>query len=257
MKINKIYAVHFSPATTSKKIVLQISKKIGENNTEIDFLKNPLESEISLDVEDVLVVVMPVFSGRIPALCVPMLKNLKGNKTPVIVSVAYGNREYEDALLELSDILKEQGFLIIAAAAFIGEHSIFKQVAHNRPDEKDLHKINEFAELCAAKLNTFTGNTEELCISGNNPYRLTSNIPLKPKGDSKCISCGICVKICPTDAIDVNTPRKTDKKKCITCTACITACPEKARYLGGILYKFVGRKFTKKNSTRKEPEWFL
>jgi len=257
MKINKIHSVYFSPATRSKKIALEISKNICENNTEIDLIKTPLKSELCLSAEDILIVVMPVFSGRIPALCVPMLKHLKGNKTPVIAVVVYGNREYEDALLELSDILTEQGFLVIASAAFIGEHSIFRQVAHSRPDEKDLHKISEFAALCTSKLNVFSGKTEALSIHGNTPYKSVSRIPLKPKTNSKCINCGICANVCPTDAIDAKTPKKTDKEKCITCTACITACPQNARHLGGIIYKIAAKKFAKANSMRKEPEWFI
>lgn len=40
----------------------------------------------------------------------------------MLVSV-YGNRAYEDALLEMFDIAKDSRFILITASAFIGEHS--------------------------------------------------------------------------------------------------------------------------------------
>ncbi len=61
----------------------------------------------------------------------------KGNQTPAIAVVTYGNRDYEDALLELQTILEQNGFVVIGAAALIAEHSIVHSVGHDRPDEAD------------------------------------------------------------------------------------------------------------------------
>lgn len=60
--------------------------------------------------------------------------------------VVYGNRDYEDALLELHDILSENGFVVVAAGAFVARHSIFPDVAAGRPDRDDLDRMAEFAE---------------------------------------------------------------------------------------------------------------
>ena len=65
----------------------------------------------------------PVYAGRLPIEAVRRLRRIKAGEAPAVVVVVYGNRAYEDALLELQDLAGEQGFRPIAAGAFIGEHS--------------------------------------------------------------------------------------------------------------------------------------
>ena len=47
----------------------------------------------------------------------------------------------------------------------------------------------------------------------------------------KCTHCGVCVSICPTDALTVDCKTQKIKfcgDKCIACLLCIPACPFKA-----------------------------
>lgn len=51
--------------------------------------------------------------------------------------------------------------------------------------------------------------------------------------DDNCVSCGLCEKICPEEAIVIeNGKPKWTKKKCQHCTACINRCPAKAIQYG-------------------------
>lgn len=44
--------------------------------------------------------------------------------------------------------------------------------------------------------------------------------------EETCISCGICIKRCPMDALSLNTGEITlDKDRCIGCGLCVTKCP--------------------------------
>jgi len=51
------------------------------------------------------------------------------------------------------------------------------------------------------------------------------------RDDKKCVSCGLCVTICPVSAFEVitNTREVVFKQdKCIACQACVLICPYKA-----------------------------
>lgn len=253
----KTYCGYFSAAGSTKKIAEYAAGRISSKINLIDFIKNPPENKQQFKSDDVLVIAMPVFSGRLPKVCPAMIKQLQGDHTPAICLVAFGNRDYDDALLELNDLLIEQNFVPIAAAAFIGEHSIFPEVAKDRPDKKDFKKLQQFMDVVNHKLKTFDGSSKDLQIKGSRPYKKYGNIPLKPSGDKKCNNCNKCVKICPTHSIEASNPRKTNNTTCISCTACIAVCPTGARNFDKIAYPIAAKGFAAKNKTYQEPTWFI
>ncbi|MBP6963152.1 MAG: NADH-quinone oxidoreductase subunit I [Armatimonadetes bacterium] len=71
-------------------------------------------------------------------------------------------------------------------------------------------------------------------------YRGLITLPVDPKtGEDKCIGCQACVKVCPTQVIDVPTHQGEDKKRvvdgwtakigqCMFCQLCVEACPTQA-----------------------------
>lgn len=82
--------------------------------------------------DDLVLFGVPVYGGRIPSPAVQTLRRMQGSRTPAVLVAAYGNREYDDALLELADIAAANGFIPFAAAALIAEHSIMHSVAAGR-----------------------------------------------------------------------------------------------------------------------------
>jgi len=58
--------------------------------------------------------------GRVPALLMEWLQTIKAQKTPVVCVVVYGNKVYDDALLELKNIMTKCGCKPVACAAYIG-----------------------------------------------------------------------------------------------------------------------------------------
>lgn len=48
--------------------------------------------------------------------------------------------------------------------------------------------------------------------------------------DENCIHCGLCISICPTEAISFNSEKKIgiSKEKCIHCGSCLKVCPVSA-----------------------------
>ena len=74
-----------------------------------------------MSASDLLLIGVPVYMGRVPALIHEWLVSLRLHQTPTVCVVVYGNRVYEDALLELTDIVRGCGGIPIAGGAFIGE----------------------------------------------------------------------------------------------------------------------------------------
>ncbi|MGL4805329.1 MAG: EFR1 family ferrodoxin [Bacteroidales bacterium] len=257
MQITKINALYFSATNTTKKIVKEIIKPFECPKVEYDLIKEPVRKEIEMSSDELLVIGMPVYSGRIPYPAIESIKNFKGNQTPVVISCIYGNRHYDDALVEIQDLVEESGFKIVSAAAFIAQHSIMPDVASNRPDQSDLYKIQNFSVQSArilSQLETVT-DIQKIKIKGNRPYKVAGKIPVQPQLiSSLCNQCNTCISQCPVDAISAT--HNTDKTKCISCGRCIYICPKKARKYKGVLYKIAKWKFTKDNKKRKEPEIF-
>lgn len=252
-----IHLIYFSPALSTRKIMRSIGKVISKSIKEYDITQG-LTQPLTFNADDLVIFGIPVYSGRVPALATQYLQKIKGLSTPTVLVAVYGNREYEDALLELKNITLHNGFTPIAAGAFIARHSIFPNVAINRPDEQDNQKIADFSQRCIMAYQSHKDMSKELQVKGNYPYREPSKIPLVPKGDSKCDNCGTCVKMCPVNAIQVNNPKKTDKNLCISCARCITVCPQNSRKFRGLIYKIARSKFESNYiAIRKEPEFFF
>ncbi len=255
--MKSVNLVYFSASGTTKSVISTLYESLGyDEKVEYDLLRQPPKQVVSIAADDPAVFAVPVYAGRIPALCADMLKQFKGTNTPAVAIVVYGNRDYNDALLELTDILKANGFVIVAAAALVAQHSIFPIVAEGRPDKKDKEIIRAFGAKCNKAFSELT-EKESITVKGNAPYCKATEIPIKPSGSSKCNACGTCVKVCPTHAIAAENPRKTDKSRCISCTACIAVCPKNARKFRGPLYAIAGKSFSKKNMARKEPDVFI
>lgn len=225
--------LYFSATGTTAKIVKEIAKGIGEPVKEYDLtLPANRERKLSFDSDNLVIVGVPVYSGRVPGILADYLSGIKGNNTRAVFIVVYGNRDYDDALLELKDIMEKNGFIGVAAGAFIGEHSYTSKVAAGRPDEDDLQTAIKFGRDIKAKLNTKNHDlsTTKLIVKGKFPYKeIKSAPPIAPETDDICINCGACAENCPTQAIDYSNFKDIDAAKCVKCCSCIKKCPVSAK----------------------------
>lgn len=259
MKINKLHLVYFSATGTTYKVLKYISEGFCVDDVEYHNVNKGVEGALVFDGTDVVVFGMPVYAGRIPAVAAEYLEKIRGNRTPAVVVCVYGNRHYDDALLELRDIVTDGGFKVVAAGAFVARHSIFPFLAHNRPDASDRRQAAEFGVNAAAiidRMNRDVDSFADVEVSGKRPYKPRKVIPLYPSGNRKCDRCGICVVNCPVGAINESTPRKTSKDICISCGRCIYVCPRDARSFGGLKYHIVARRFKKRFTAPRDNEFF-
>jgi ferredoxin len=220
--------IHFSPTHGGKKIARAVAEGFGSKSREQDLCLRD-QMYLALSPSDVAVVAMPVYGGRIPALAVQRFKAIKASGPPGLPVVIYGNREYDDALLELNDLCEVQGFRVIASAAFTGEHSFNTLVAAGRPDHDDLMQAFDLGKQLKKKVES--GNLQAVTVKGNRPYKEFGGTKFYPVGGDLCIECGLCAQWCPTGAIPRDSCRETDGDLCIACMRCVKDCPRQAREL--------------------------
>lgn len=254
-----LYNIFFSAKGTTEICAACIGRGLNMEMKPCNWFDMPCNEPLEISSDDVLLFSMPVYGGFIPQVCAHMAKNLKGDYTPAVIAAVYGNRHYDDALLQMKDILTEQGFVVIAAGAFLAEHSVFPSVASGRPDARNKAAMEDFAAKCCSLLKKKDiKEYGEIMLHGTPGYDGFSyeGVPFKPCGDEKCIGCGACVKICPQKAICAENPCQTDEERCIACGACIKACPTGARNYHSELYEQVRADFEKLCAEYRTPETF-
>ncbi len=199
----------FSPTGGTEKVARIISKQWSESTTKID-LSDPKTdfSECAINKEDRVLIAMPSFGGRAPAVAIERLKKISGNGAKCTLVCVYGNRAYEDTLVEMEDAATECGFQVVAAVAAVAQHSIIPQYAANRPDASDVKQLEQFAQQIADKTEAAAS------VPGNRPYKKAGGAGLVPKPSKGCVKCGVCVKNCPVQAIDPVKFTADSKKAC-------------------------------------------
>ncbi len=255
--MNNLYAVFFSATETTARCVRAICRGYAAiPKSEIN-LANDFDVPFpDFNENDVVVVAAPVYGGRLPVQAADSLKRLKGNGATAIAAVVFGNRDYDDALLELTDLLDDRNFRIVGAGAFIGQHSIFPKVGTARPDAEDEQQLLSFGQECRQAVDRHVDAYPSLQIKGKRPYKQYAGVALHPSAKAAdCVKCDKCVANCPTGAISADRPYATNPEVCISCGRCIGVCSTGARRYGGAKYRIIGKIFETCFSKRKEPEW--
>jgi ferredoxin len=275
MKLDKVWAVYFSPTGTTKKTVEHIAKviaeKLGTDYGTWDFTLPAARKEtLQFGARDLVVFGTPVYAGRVQNVLLKYLETIRGNGAYGVPVVLYGNRDYDDALIELRDILEKGGLHTIAAAAFVGEHSFSYILAKDRPDEADLEEARIFAGKVAEKVKAAAGTeiAEQIQVKGvPDPYRGyyqprdRAGTPVdirkvKPLTNDACNNCMICADVCPMGSISREDVREYTGI-CIKCGACIKKCPKQAKYYEDEGFLYHQHELEEGLKRRAKPEWYV
>ena len=265
MLLEKVNLVYFSPTGSTKSLSEAIAKGIGSKYSIIN-LTRPESINVTYEfaTTDLTIIAVPVYSGRVPKTAVERIGRLKGNNTPAVLVTVYGNRDIDDAMLELKDHTTLLGFKAIAGASFIGEHSFNTPefyVAVGRPDKNDIEKAYSFGIKVRKRFEEIKNEIPDLQVPGKQPYRaynlLITDILKIDTNMLTCTLCGACAQVCPTGAIKISDSVSTDSLLCIKCQACIRICPMKARAWENDRIKDVAKWLVTNCSTRREPDFYL
>lgn len=269
-----IYKIYFSPTGTTKKIVDTIGDELSRLFAVItktyDFtLPIRRQSFPEISSEDIVVFGLPTYAGRLPNLLLDYLDTINGNSAFAIPVVTFGNRAYDNALVELKNLLEQHDFMTIGAGAFSCEHSFSYTLAAGRPDERDIAFAKDFASKMYDKILKVNINEYEHtaihvdgdALSGYYQPQTNSGVKIdirkvKPKTSSTCIKCGLCAESCPMGSISfVDFSEVTGI--CIKCGACVKKCPTHAKYFDDEGYLYHKTDLEKKYMRRAKNKIFI
>ena len=185
--MKKIYNINFSPTGSSMEVAEEIIKAFGCEETVIDLCEEVTE-EIHIESDSLCLFSVPCYGGRIPKTAEERLLHIHGENTPAVVCVTFGNRDFEDALLELADLAEANGFSVIAACAAVMEHNIMHVFGKDRPDCSDKEELRKFSSAIIDKLKA--GKSDRPIISGNRPYKERHSSPMPILvNETSCTHC--------------------------------------------------------------------
>jgi len=172
MRVRNIWAVYFSATGTTEKTVRTVAAAAAEVLDApwqaVSFtLPQERQEKLQFCTGDLVFVATPVYAGRVPNVLLPFLtENVIGNGALAVPVVLYGNRNYDDALMELRNILQANHFACVAGAAFVGEHAFSRVLAAGRPDAEDCALIEGFGEAVGRKVRRLEHTPETAVAVG-------------------------------------------------------------------------------------------
>ena len=247
------YSILFSPTGGTRRVAEILTQALGGSWQEVNLCREI--GEMDLGPEDVCLVSVPSYGGRVPFLATERLGSIHGNGARAVLVCVYGNRAWEDTLLELKDTLSLAGFGPVAAVAAVAEHSIMRQYGTGRPDAADAEELRRFGGEIRQHLES--ADLPLVAVPGNRPYRKYDGLPMHPVSGKDCAVCNSCVRECPVGAIPEDHPEAMDAKRCITCMRCVAVCPQQTRRVNPILLAAASAKMHRVLSGRKENRLFL
>ena len=273
MQIKTIREVYFSPTGTTQKVGHALAQAIGAALSArvvvTDFtLPAVREETLTFAADELVVFGVPVYAGRVPNVLLPYLtKKIVGGGALAVPFVLYGNRNFDDGLIELRDVLQAAGCHTIAAGAFVGEHSFSYTLGAHRPDDADMAVVAKLAALAADRVKALTAAPQApVKVAGCEPIRPyytprdragnpVNILKVKPKTNEKCTKCGLCAQVCPMGSISAEDPAEVPGI-CIKCGACFKKCPVDAKYYDDAGYLYHQHELEEGYARRAEPEIF-
>ena len=251
----KIHQIIFSPTGGTQRVSEILCQGMGKESVVTDLCVKAADIQLpNIQEDDLAIIAMPVFAGRVPALAVERLRMVKPNSAKCVVVAVFGNRAYDDALLEMQDVASEIGFRVIAAVAAVAEHSIIRKYGKGRPDANDEQMLRQFGTDIIRKAGSDDCTMPQ--VPGNRPYKKGGKVP-QPQGRRGCNRCSVCAEHCPANAIPVADPKTVDTEKCISCMKCVSVCPTGTRGIGAMMTLMATQALKTVCAIRKENELYI
>jgi ferredoxin len=276
--VNSVQSLFFSPTGSTRRIVEAIAEGTGVPSLAPISVTTPQDRDsFSGQIAgDLLIVGVPVYTGRVPSFVLPPLCQVDGAGRWALPVAVCGNVRMGTCLAELCAILKRQGFTIPTAGNFVAQHSFACEefpIAEGRPDQDDLRQAAEFGHRVVGRIAE--GAEDITCVYGrflyirmyvsgsteatgfvSMPERHRPTIRVSEHNADLCDDCENCVEVCPTGSIDPQSYFVEDET-CIRCFACTSVCTSEAKTKIVQPVEQLATWFTHRSTERGEPLLFF
>lgn len=249
---------YFSGVGNSLKAAKDLAEKLGD--TEVISVSKFMgeDGEVSIS-GDRVGIVYPVYIWGVPRIVSRFIKKIPRKcKDKYFFAVANNHSELAGSLLQLASKLKSRGIKLSAGFSvnMPNSYTVFQKKNTNEYSTRELKKmfdalnerLDEIALLvkdekkCEIEKGTLAQRIINTGLVNHIAFAAFPLLDIPFKVDHKCVSCGLCEKICPVNNISLKNGKPTWHHKCEQCFRCINCCPkESIQYLnatsGKVRYK--------------------
>ena len=223
---------------------LWTARRLGEKLGRTDLHPIPGVDGSSVTVRgDMIGLIFPVHIWGVPGRVARFVSHYLTDRTKYYFAVAVNAGQVAATLIQLRDLMKSSG-LTLSAGYDLVMPSNYLPWGGPGPEDQWRAKIVD-ADLKIQKIAQDVVRKKELPVE-KGPfwqntlfsllYRLsTPHIPELAKhfwAGEKCVSCGICGRVCPAANIEMSNGRPVWRNWCEQCLACIQWCPVEAIQYG-------------------------
>lgn len=240
---------YFTGTGNSLRIATAIEEKVlgrGGHVEVFDIAKtNP--GQIG-SLEDILLVIYPVYAWGIPHIVASFIENLpQGNNNEVWI-VATNGGDHGNGLYMAKNRLEQRGYKVMGGMGIRmpNNYVVSGSIENKQEAQRIIGEGIKRAEECVENIilgeptdigipNIFKNLFYKIAYGGFNLSRRWMGT--KFRIDDKCTKCGYCAKICPVDNIKMGERGPLWEGKCEQCFRCINYCPARSIQTFGLTKK--------------------
>lgn len=234
----------FSGTGNSLDVANKIKEELVESHIEY-IAQKVMQKEVKV-LTEAIIIICPVYFFELPKIISQFIQKLVVEKEVYIGGVVTSGGSPGNSLYQMNQLLKKKGNeLNIGLELPMGDNSLIIKTDESKLQHR-LRAVEEqiktFTKLVTQRDSTSVG--VKYSIKGKIMNQVVKNtLEIVYRSNKKgceqriCTSCGICVKVCPTDNIRLidGYPKWSDH--CEQCFACINWCGKEAIQFGKIQSK--------------------
>ncbi|WP_142414085.1 EFR1 family ferrodoxin [Hathewaya massiliensis] len=212
-------------------------------NCKFASIEGVMKEDIDISGFEKVGIVFPLYCWGLPEIVLRFLSKIKHseNKPYIFAVCTRGGKSNGDCMRQMDFILKEKG-LKLNYNAYINMPDnyirMFK-MKDNEYNKKIIDKSKTKLEEVCNNIKNSSENGYKNSIIGliSKPVykKFIKNVGKRDEdffSDDKCVSCGLCERICPVDNIKLIDGKPSWNNKCQDCMACIQYCPVSSIQIG-------------------------